>query len=41
MYVIEGTDVVINLIAVNIWGSEDELTGALIDEVESWDWIYL
>ena len=35
--VIEGTDVVVHLIAEKCWGSEDELTGALIDEVESWD----
>ena len=33
----EGTYVVVNLIADDIWGSEDELTGTLSDEVESWD----
>ena len=35
--VIEGTDAVVNLIAENVWGSEYELTGALIYKVESWD----
>ena len=30
----EGTDVVVNLIAENVWGPEDELTGALIGNVE-------
>ena len=30
-------DVVVNLIAENDWGSKNELTGALIDGVESWD----
>ena len=35
--VIEGADVVVNLIEEDIWDSEDELTGALIDEVDSWD----
>ena len=32
----EGTDVVVNSIACDGWGYEDELTGALSDEVESW-----
>ena len=32
----EGTDVFVNLIADDVWGYEDELTGALNDEVESW-----
>ena len=36
-YVVEGTDVVVNLIAEDVWGYEDELTCSLIDEVESWD----
>ena len=35
--VIEGTDIVANLIAENIWGSEYEITVALIDSVKSWD----
>ena len=34
--VTEGTVVVVNLVANYIWGSEDELTGALHEEVESW-----
>ena len=38
---IEGADVVVNSIAENVWGSGDELTGDLIDEVESWDWLCL
>ena len=29
--VTEGTDVVVNLTADDVWGSEDELTGALSD----------
>ena len=28
-----GTDVVVNSIAEDVWGSEDELTGALSDKV--------
>ena len=32
----EGTDVVVISTADDVWGSEDELTGALIDEVEIW-----
>ena len=40
MSLTEVTDIVINLIAGDVWGSEDELTGALSDEVESWDWLY-
>ena len=39
--VIEGTDIVVNLIEVDVWYSEDELTGALIGEVESCDWLCL
>ena len=35
--VIEGIDVVVNLIAEDVWFSEDELTGALIDKFECWD----
>ena len=35
--VIEGTDFFVNLIAEDFWDYEDELTGALIDEVESLD----
>ena len=29
-------DVVVNSINEDVWGSEDELTGALSDEVDSW-----
>ena len=36
LYVAEGKDVVVNSIAEYVWGSGDELTGALSDEVESW-----
>ena len=39
--VIEGTDVVVNLIAEDIWDYEGELTGALIDKVESSYWLCL
>ena len=37
----EGTDVVVILIADDVWGSEDELTGILSDKVEIWDWLCL
>ena len=33
----ERIDVVVNLIADDVWGCEDELTGVLSDRVESWD----
>ena len=36
-FVTEGTDVVVNSIADYVWGSKYELTGALSDDVESWD----
>ena len=36
MSVTEGTDIVVNSIADEVWGSEDELTGVLSDNVESW-----
>ena len=35
-FVIEGTDLCADLIAEKKKNSEDELTGALIDEVKSW-----
>ena len=35
--VTEETDVVVNPIADDVWGSEDELTGVLSDKVESRD----
>ena len=41
MSLIEDIDVVVNLIADDVWGYEDDLTGALSDEVNSWDWPYL
>ena len=41
MSVTEGTDAVVNSIANDVWGSEDELTGALSEKVESWDWLCL
>ena len=37
----EGTDVVVNSMADDVLGSNYELTGALNDWVESWDWLYL
>ena len=37
----EGVDVVVNSIADDVCVYEDELTGALSDEVETWDLIYL
>ena len=41
MSVIEGTDVFVNLIAGDVLDYEDELTGALIDKVDIWDWLCL
>ena len=35
--VTEGIGVVFNSIADDVWGSEDEIPGALSDKVESWD----
>ena len=37
--VTEGTDAVVDLMADDVWGSEDELTGVLSDKVESWYWL--
>ena len=34
--VTEGIDVVVNSIPDDVWGSEDELTGVLIDKFESY-----
>ena len=34
--VVEETDCVVNSIAEDVWGYENELTGALSDKVESW-----
>ena len=41
LYVTEGTGVVVNYMADDVWGSEDELTVAWSDEVESWYWLFL
>ena len=35
----EGTDVVVNSVDEDVWGSEDEITGTLSDGVESWYWL--
>ena len=40
-YLIEGIDAVVDFIADDAWGYEDELTSALSEEVEIWDWLYL
>ena len=34
-YLTKGTDVVVNSLSDDVWGSEDELTGALSEKVES------
>ena len=39
--VAEGTDGVVNSIAEDVWGSEDELTGVLSDKGHSWYWLWL
>ena len=36
----EGTDVVVNSVADNDWGSEDKLTGSLSEKVKSKGWLY-
>ena len=36
LYVAEVTDVVVNSIVEVVWGSEDELTGVLSENFESW-----
>ena len=36
LFLTEGTDVVVNSKADDVWGSEDELTGALSDKFYSW-----
>ena len=35
--VAEGTDFVVNSIAGDVWGCEDELAGAFSEKVENWD----
>ena len=37
LFLTEGTDVVVISIVDDVWGSEDELTGALSEKFESWD----
>ena len=37
LYLTEGTDIAVHLIEDDFWGAEYEQTGALNDEVESWD----
>ena len=37
----ERTEVVINSIDDDVWEAKDERTGALVDGVDSWDWIFL
>ena len=39
--IIEETEGIVNAIYDDIWESDDERTGALIDWVDSWDWICL
>ena len=41
MFITDGTGVVVDLVADDVWGYEDELTGKLSDKVESWDWLCL
>ena len=41
MSLTEGTDVVVNLKADDVWGYEDELTGALSEKIDIWDWLYV
>ena len=37
----KGTEVYVDSIAGVFWWSEDKVTGALSDKVESYDWLYL
>ena len=41
LFLTEGMDVVVNSIAGDVSGLEDELTGVLSDKVEIWYWLYL
>ena len=41
LYLTEGTEVIFNSIDDDVWAAKYERTGALIYEVESWDWICL
>ena len=38
LYITEGTEVIVDSIYGDFWEAKDEITGALIDGVESWDW---
>ena len=35
----KGIDIVVDSIADDVWGSEDEITGVLSDKVDSWYWL--
>ena len=37
----EETEVIVNSIDDDVWEFEYEITGVLIDGVESWDWLCL
>ena len=37
----EETEVIVNLIEVDVWESEDDTTGSFIDGFESWYWLCL
>ena len=41
LYLIEGMEVVINLMDDDVWEAEYEQIWALNENVEIWDWIYL
>ena len=41
LFIIEGTEVIFNSMDDDVWESEDKITDALIDGVESWDWLCL
>ena len=36
-----GTQVAVKSIDDDVWESKDEITGALIDRVDIWDWLCL
>ena len=36
LFLTEGTDIFVNLIAGDVWVSEYKIIGALSDEIESW-----
>ena len=41
MSLTEGTGVVVNYIADDVWGPENEPTSAFSDKFEIWDWLCL